>query len=227
MDQFEWAHHDLCTIAVKWLQRPHSAKGHGCDVAVSEIRSGWDGEVPDAIGFRRKGIPQEDGSIVVEVKVSRADYLADRKKDHRQTGGLGNWRYFLCPEGLIQADELPPGWGLIWVTRRGHVKPQAGAATAIRSSGERRESLAAFRFDSDVTREQFILVRLLARVGDVEKVNRKIKEAVSEQHRLARRCDQKQKENEELTKDLHRVRRGEETSDEKWIREAFQGIPRG
>ena len=28
---------------------------------------------------------------------------------------VGNYRYFLCPEDVIQPEELPEGWGLLWI----------------------------------------------------------------------------------------------------------------
>ncbi len=56
-------------------------------------------------------------SVVVEVKTSHADFLADQKKWHRQENyrdlQSGNFRYYLAPEGLISLDELPDGWGLL------------------------------------------------------------------------------------------------------------------
>ena len=62
----ELNHSNLCDIAVRWLKRPSSGGGHGCHIAVSEVRSGYSGEVPDAIGFRAAGYI-DDGSVVVEV----------------------------------------------------------------------------------------------------------------------------------------------------------------
>lgn len=123
---FPMTHADLCALAVKWLKRQNSAGGPGCHVAISECRSGWTGEIPDAIGFRAAGHKQTDGSIVVECKTSRSDFLADRKKAHRLEGGLGNWRYFMAPAGLIRADEVPLGWGLLEVNSRLHIKAVAG-----------------------------------------------------------------------------------------------------
>lgn len=187
------ANHDqLCALAVKWLQRPQGRNGHDCSVAFTEVRSGWDGEMPDAIGFRRKG-DGDDGSVVVEVKVSRADFLADAKKPHRHGGGLGTWRYFMCPEGLISADELPERWGLLWVTHRGHIKPQAGPAATMSETKNLisvDNALAAFRQDSDQDRELFIVVRMLARVGDPAAVNDKLRKTWADRQRLARKCDQ-------------------------------------
>lgn len=184
------SHADLCAIAVKWLKRANSAGGPGCHVAVSECRSGWTGEVPDAIGFRAAG-GEDDGSIVVECKTSRADFLADRKKAHRADGGLGNWRYFMAPEGLITHDELPARWGLLTVNSRGHVKAVAGLAAIYREGwGAIRKSQNDWRHEANREREQFLLVKLLHRVGDVEELNLKLRGAYAEQHRLAKRVNE-------------------------------------
>lgn len=45
--QNAFTHRELCDIAVKWLQRPNSAGGPGCHIAVSECRTGWTGEIPE------------------------------------------------------------------------------------------------------------------------------------------------------------------------------------
>ncbi len=69
-----------------------------------------DNETPDAIGFHGAG-----GSILVECKCSRADYLADKTKifRHYEDMGMGDARYFAAPKGLLKPDELPDGWGLL------------------------------------------------------------------------------------------------------------------
>ncbi|MGX9522932.1 hypothetical protein ACWX0P_29855 [Vibrio mediterranei] len=189
-----WSHQALCQIAAKWLKRAYSAGGAGCHIAFTEIRSGWDGEIPDAIGFRAAGF--YDGSIVVEVKTSRSDFLADRKKPHRlgEVLGLGNWRYYLCPEGLILPHELPDRWGLVYVTKRGGAKPVVGAAS-VSNYGERQHLLDVMRFVSDSTREQFILVKLLNRIADPDKLNIMLKDANNRAQRLA-------KDNEQLRAQL-------------------------
>lgn len=205
-----WTHDELCAIAVKWLKRPNSNNGHGCHVAVSEVRSGWTGEVPDAIGFRQAGYAPCDGSVVVEVKVSRSDFLADKKKPHRNEGGLGNWRYFMCPEGMIEPDELPEGWGLLWVNSRGHVKPKAGAAYALWQSSNYRshqDALQDFKQESDWSGEQFILVKLYARIGDPESVNQKLREAWGEHARIAKRCNGMAEEISDLKRKLSQAKR--------------------
>ncbi|RMH96415.1 adenylosuccinate synthase [Stutzerimonas nitrititolerans] len=205
MSLIPMTHNDLCLVAVKWLKRANSAGGPGCHVAVSECRSGWTGEIPDAIGFRAAGF--DDGSTVVECKTSRADFLADRKKAHRSAGGLGNWRYFMAPAGLIKPDELPAGWGLLEVNSRGHVKVVAGLAAYYGTSYDTvREQTLTWRHEADRDREQFLLVKLLHRVGDVEVMNRNLKLAYGEQQRLAKRVNElnEQIRNERLDRYVRR-----------------------
>lgn len=200
------SHADLCAVAVKWLKRANSAGGPGCHVAVSECRSGWSGEVPDAIGFRASGF--EDGSVVIECKTSRSDFLADQKKPHRSSGGLGNWRYFMAPEGLIMPDELPPGWGLLAVNSRGHVKAVAGPAVHFRGRYDvLREQIEQFRHVADRDREQFILVKLLWRVGDAEEMNRKIKSVYAERSRLTDLVSRQVKDLRDLRDEIRRLKR--------------------
>ncbi|CAN7640381.1 adenylosuccinate synthase [Acidovorax sp. LjRoot129] len=160
-------HAELCKLAVGWLKRPSSRGGHGCSVAIDECRTGWTGEVPDALGYRAAGTAG-DGTVLVECKVTRADFLADKLKPHRQMGGVGNWRYYLAPEGLIAPEELPPKWGLVEVNARGHLKTLVGAYTGSDYKLQ-EERLAAMRHESDTAREFFLVVRMFDRVKDAEK----------------------------------------------------------
>lgn len=98
-------HADLVSRAVRWL-RSNGCRVTLCDPFRANVQYG---EQPDAIGWR-------DGlSILVEVKVSRADFLRDSKKRFRANPelGMGDWRFYLAPAGLISVDELPRGWGLL------------------------------------------------------------------------------------------------------------------
>ncbi len=180
-------HAELCALAVRWLRRPNSAGGHGCSIAVSECRSGFAGEAPDAIGFRANW---NNGSVVVEVKVSRSDFLADRKKPHRQPGaGMGTWRYFMAPEGVIKPDELPEKWGLLEVVKGRCVRPVVGPAALSRNCGTFSKHLDDWRHDPDHDAERDLLVLLLARVGDPERVSLSIREANNANQRLLRELD--------------------------------------
>jgi len=98
-------HKTLCDRAARWLR-----KSCGCSVVLSELTS-YATEIPDAIGWR------SDYSVLVEVKVSRADFLADAGKPHRMVPeqGMGMFRFYLCPPGVIYPRDLPERWGLLWV----------------------------------------------------------------------------------------------------------------
>lgn len=104
------AHRDLVLRAERWLTR------QGCSVVLRDPLRTWLPEQPDAIGWRN----DSGNSLLVECKVSRADFLADRSKPFRQRPetGMGDWRFYLTPTGLIQPRDLPPGWGLLWATTR-------------------------------------------------------------------------------------------------------------
>jgi len=202
----QWTHRELCDKAVKWLKRSHSQSGHGCNVAVSEVASGWNGEIPDAIGFRCSGYM--DGSVVVEVKVCRSDFLSDRKKPHRQQPerGMGDWRYFLCPEGVIQPEDLPNKWGLLYVTKRGGIKPIAGPATES-SQYKFGELLEEFKHKKNSSREHWVLVKLFSRIGDEEKLQNELKAARTEVSRLMSRVNTLQKQLKESHVDHRRLMR--------------------
>lgn len=78
----------------------------------------FNAELPDVIGFK------DDFSIVYEIKVSRADFLKDFKKSFRvmPEKGMGDRRYYVCPKDLIKVDELPRGWGLIYIYPSGKMR---------------------------------------------------------------------------------------------------------
>lgn len=97
-------HADLVQRAVQWLRTTQ-----GCGVVLAEYRCSHAYE-PDAIGWRRGGLD----CVVVECKVSRADFRADRKKmiHLNPDSGPGHFRTYLTPPGLVRAEEVPDGWGL-------------------------------------------------------------------------------------------------------------------
>jgi hypothetical protein len=88
------------------------------------------GEMPDAIGWKRA-----NHSVLVECKVARADFLADRGKPFRQKPeqGVGCERFYLTPPVLVKPEELPSGWGLLEL-RRGRVEVIQNSAKNLRSA---------------------------------------------------------------------------------------------
>jgi len=101
-------HKDLVNKAFAW------AKGK-YEVVVKERQGGW--EIPDVMGMNLRS------SVMIECKVSRADYFRDRKKPSRRSGDMpGNWRLYCVPSGMIKPEELPDGWGLLEVFPSGYIK---------------------------------------------------------------------------------------------------------
>ena len=101
-------HAQLVEKAVQWL------RAYRCGVVLSE-QACVSGEMPDAIGWKRA-----NHSVLIECKISRADFLADRDKPFRQEQelGLGCERFYLTPPALLQLKELPSGWGLLELRQR-------------------------------------------------------------------------------------------------------------
>lgn len=201
----QWTHQQLTEKAVKWLKKNQGQYGAGCHIAVAEVKTGWAGEVPDAIGFRASGC-YDDGSVVIEVKVSRSDFLADFKKPHRNgdSQGVGNWRYYLAPQGMISPDELPEKWGLLEVTNRGGIKCVVGPAHTT-NYNIRERLYRSMRFDVAHNRERFLLVKLLARIGDVEEMNKKVKAMYRAQDEVLRLNNELRKVKQESRKELRFV----------------------
>lgn len=119
-------HRRLCEIGAKFLKRPESANGHGCHFAI--IEASCYGENPDVFGVRHGMHGYSMGTFVLEAKMSRSDFLVDKNKPHRADPiqGMGKYRYYICPTGLIKPEELPEKWGLIYVSDAGRCTVVAG-----------------------------------------------------------------------------------------------------
>jgi len=99
-------HSTLVALGARWL-------GRRCSVVLCEFATAAD-ENPDVIGWA-----PEAGSVLIECKISRADFLSDAKKSVRKNAraGMGQRRYYLCPPEVIQVKDLPPKWGLLWAAK--------------------------------------------------------------------------------------------------------------
>jgi len=119
-------------MAVRWLRR------YRCGVVLSE-QACVSGEMPDAIGWKKAC-----HSVLVESKVSRSDFLADRDKPFRRKPeiGVGCERYYLAPRGLIELEDLPAGWGLLEVCDR--------EAKLVKSSARNLRSATGFQSEMNL-----------------------------------------------------------------------------
>ncbi|MGA7928740.1 MAG: hypothetical protein WCA20_22440 [Candidatus Sulfotelmatobacter sp.] len=125
-------HAQLVEKAVHWLRR------YRCGVVLSE-QACVSGEMPDAVGWKRPC-----HSVLVECKVTRSDFLADRAKPFRLKPelGVGCERFYLVPAGLVDREELPQAWGLLEL-RRGRIETAHPAAKNLRSA-------AGFRYEMNL-----------------------------------------------------------------------------
>lgn len=120
-------HYELCKLGAKFLKSRKNAESWETPnkyVAVELVTTA--AENPDI--WATNGYH----TTLVEVKTSHSDFLADQKKWIRQEGKaqdrhkIGNYRYYLCPTGVIKEEELPKNWGLlVWDGRKIHKVKQA------------------------------------------------------------------------------------------------------
>ena len=81
---------------------------HRCPLVLTEYSHAR--EIPDVIGWRRRS------SYLVDCKISLSDFRADLNKSFRTNGkGMGNYRYYACPTGILASQDLPIKWGLLYV----------------------------------------------------------------------------------------------------------------
>jgi hypothetical protein len=125
-------HAQLVQKAVAWL------RGYRCGVVLSE-QACVSGEMPDAIGWKRAS-----HSVIVECKVSRADFLIDREKPFRQKPelGLGCERFYLTPAAMLRPEELPRGWGLL--------ECQAQKIATLRPSAKNFRTDLGFKYEMNL-----------------------------------------------------------------------------
>lgn len=125
-------HKELVRITATWLKNNYRSMLK-YPIVIAELKTA-NTETPDVIGFRY------GNSILVECKVSRADFLADKKKWFRQqpSKGMGDERYFIAPKGIIKPEELPENWGLFEIYDSGQIR-EAVKAKKIQEVNKRAE----------------------------------------------------------------------------------------
>jgi hypothetical protein len=125
-------HVQLVEKAVRWLRR------YRCGVVLSE-QACVSGEMPDAIGWKRAC-----HSVLIECKVTRGDFLADRAKPFRlkPEQGVGCERFYMVPAGMVRCEELPAGWGLLEIDK--------GKIEMTRASAKNLRTATGFRYEMNL-----------------------------------------------------------------------------
>ena len=140
-------HSELILKSAKWLKKHNNnIIVPNCPFILTElVANTHHGEIPDVIGF------SSHHSVLIEVKVSRNDFFNDSKKMFRQYEdmGLGQLRYYCCPEGLIKLEELPNKWGLLYYS---------GKKIQLIKNAELQEA--------DIKSERVILLSVIRRIKE-------------------------------------------------------------
>ena len=108
---------------------------------------------------------------MIETKITRYDFLADKNKKFRKDPslGIGKYRYYACPKGLIKIEELPEKWGLIevlpknaraempkgyggiiWNAKKDTRDPQYGTRKGYDSYGSREKEDFSFGYNFEL-----------------------------------------------------------------------------
>jgi hypothetical protein len=107
-------HKHLKQVALLFL------KSKVTDIVAPEVEFNNAWSVADAVGlnFKRREVR------VVEVKATKGDFTRDKKLFGEKTSYFGHahYSYIMCPREVIQANELPHGYGLLWVDEHDNVE---------------------------------------------------------------------------------------------------------
>lgn len=115
-------HQKLIKLGANFIMKNPPTKGNiscsKCNIVATEITT-FASEKPDVLGFAN-----DTNTVMLEAKISRADFLKDAKKPFRKEPetGMGNFRLYITPVGLIIPQELPENWGLIEVDKKNKCK---------------------------------------------------------------------------------------------------------
>lgn len=158
-----FTHAELVLVAYRWVLR-----SGGAAVAFRELVT-IAMETPDVLG-----IGGTVSSILIECKISRGDFLADRKKPWRLNPslGMGGHRIYCAPAGLLSLEELPEKWGLL------SVAPDRKCTLTYRPDPERpRAKFLSDRFGQPHNKEgeaavMLSALRRLQNMGLVENIYR-------------------------------------------------------
>lgn len=109
MNDADNLHRRLCLLAGNWLRESGRISPPACPFTAVEMVT-INAETPDVMGFNSWL------TVLIEVKISRSDFIADNRKYFRihPERGMGALRFYCCPDGLISPEEIPVKWGLLY-----------------------------------------------------------------------------------------------------------------
>lgn len=107
-------HHELGHRLTPWLEAQDRLCWENIEFRV-ELPDGAAVVRPDVLSMVKTLNPDRMVPIVYEVKVSRADFLADVKNPSKRAAyfQLADYVVYVLPEGMVTPDEVPPECGLV------------------------------------------------------------------------------------------------------------------
>lgn len=113
-------HSEIINVASKWLKKhKENIIIPNCSIVAKDLTTATSsGEIADVLGWCSWA------SVLIEVKTSRSDFLRDKKKPFRTflELGMGDFKYYLCPDNLIKEMDLPDKWGLLYINEKKQIR---------------------------------------------------------------------------------------------------------
>ena len=108
-------HHDMASRLSGWLREQCRVTWENIELMVPRAAGGRQAVRPDVFSLARTYDEQRINPCVHEVKVSRADFLADLARPEKRAAyaQLAEVVYYAAPEGVIRVAEVPDGFGLL------------------------------------------------------------------------------------------------------------------
>lgn len=106
-------HKKLKVIGMKFL------KTKVTDLVCVEVKYKNIRSIADAVGLNLK----RSEVRIIEAKATRSDYIRDKKLMDLEQSYYKHCHYFyiICPENVIQLDEIPKEYGVLWVDNNNEV----------------------------------------------------------------------------------------------------------
>ena len=145
----------MVSIGAKWLEK------QGFPIVFTELQSIGCREQADVVAFR------SSCSAIIEAKTSRSDFLVDARKPERQVDGLGLgvYRYYLCPAGLIMPADLPLRWGLLHEVDGKVIQVAGPTGNYWPSFGTELPGWSDFQHQSNISSERSALFSIARRLS--------------------------------------------------------------
>lgn len=134
-------HHDLAGRLASWLREQGRVTWENIELLVPRTEGGRQAIRPDVFSLAATYDEKRINPCVHEVKVSRADFLADVARPEKRTGysQIAEVVYYAAPDGMIEASEVPAECGLL-------VEAQEGQFKVVKRPKKRKVDLTVHHF---------------------------------------------------------------------------------